>query len=181
MYLSIPSASYSLQAWEKAISILSFPFTHILHSGLSVISDVVTKSWPTWGSSAHWLTPCSSSDKLGLCWAGRMSCQCQVRISIVWKTAETITMLAPISGSPQPSAHCIFYGFRVDKEDSTMHWLEEALLTERRRDGVRSICEFWLPTQGKGTHYPSCAASEDLFTLGRECGLIGGLVYTTNV
>jgi len=38
-----------------------------------------------------------------------------------------------------------------------------------------------LPAQGRGTHYPSCAAGEDLFTLGRECRFIGGLVYTANV
>lgn len=112
-------------------------------------------------------------------WAGRMSCQCQVRISIVWKTAETITMITPRNRSPQPSAHCIFYVFRTAKEDSIMCWLEEALLTERRR--ARSMCEFLLRTQGRGTHSPSCAAGKDLFTLGRECRFIGGLVYTTNV
>ena len=178
MYPNIPSTSYSLQAWERAISILSLACTHILHSGLSFTSDVVTKSWPTWGRSARWLTARSSSDKLWV-YAGQEGRVANAKLGFpLYETAETITVLTPRRRGLQPSAHCICYGL---PKKMVMCWLEEALLTERRRDGARPVCDFWLPTQGRGTHYPFCAAGENLFTLGRECGFTGGLVYATNM
>lgn len=139
MYPNIPSTSYFLQVWERAISILSLACTHILHSGLSFTSDVVTKSWPTWGSSARWLTARSSSDKLWV-YAGQEERVANAKLGFpLYETAETITVLTSRSRGLQPSAHCIFYGL---PKKTVMCWLEEALLTERRRDGAR--CSVWI-------------------------------------